>query len=127
MFARSGAFSESKIVHFVTYTYTLKAHMVFASMVGGPEAGLQRKARDAHLDIGALKTSVSRAERLPAPALRLGNPGSAFCCPRPGRQPAVESAAPLSQHHPHDAGGSGSGFGAAPRSEFARQRQSCAR
>ena len=85
MFARSGAFSESKIVHFVTYTYTLKAHVVFATMVCGPEAGLLRKARDAHLDIGALKTSVSRAERSPPPSLRLGYPGSALHRPGTGR------------------------------------------
>jgi hypothetical protein len=56
-----------------------------------------------------------------------GYPGSAFHGPGTGRQPAVESAAPLSRHHPHDAWGSGSGFGAAPRSEFAFQRQPCAR
>src|SRR5262249_36309471 len=64
MFARSGAFSESKIVHFVTYTYTLKAHVVFASMVGGPEAGLLRKARDAHLDaLGATASDRLRWTR----------------------------------------------------------------
>ena len=66
---------------------------------------------------------VRRAERLPATSLRFSNPGSAFCCPGPGRQAAVESAAPLSRHHPHDARGSGSGLGAASRSEFALQRQ----
>src|SRR5260370_25428092 len=44
-------------------------------------------------------------------------------CFRPGRQPAVEPAAPLSRHNPHDARSSGSGLGAAPRSEFALQRQ----
>jgi hypothetical protein len=70
---------------------------------------------------------LSRAERSPASPLRIGYPGSAFHGPGTGRQPAVESAAPLSRHHPHDARGSGSGFGAAPRSEFAFQRQPCAR
>src|SRR6266436_8733409 len=74
-----------------------------------------------------LITDDARAARSPAPSLRIGYPGSAFHGPGTGRQPAVESAAPLSRHHPHDARGSGSGFGAAPRSEFAFQRQPCAR
>src|SRR5262249_25757233 len=70
---------------------------------------------------------LTGAKRPPATSLCFGDSGSAFCCPGAGRQPAVESAAPLSRHHPPDARGSGSGFGAAPRSEFALQRQSCAR
>src|SRR5262249_1185308 len=70
---------------------------------------------------------LTGAKRPPATSLCFGDSGSAFCCPGAGRQPAVESTAPLSRHHPHDARGSGSGFGAAPRSEFALQRQPCAR
>ena len=62
-------------------------------------------------------------KRPPATSLRFRNSGSPFHGPGPGRQPAVESAAPLSRHHPHDARGSGSGLGAAPWSEFALQRK----
>ena len=43
------------------------------------------------------------AERSPPPSLCFSDSGSAFCCPGAGRQPAVESAAPLSRHDPHDA------------------------
>src|SRR5260370_34382529 len=42
---------------------------------------------------------------------------------RPGGHPAVKPTAPLSGQHPHDARSSGSGLGAAPRSEFALQKQ----
>jgi hypothetical protein len=35
-------FSESKIVHFVTYTYTLRG-LVFAAMVGGPMDGAPKR------------------------------------------------------------------------------------
>jgi hypothetical protein len=41
---------------------------------------------------------------------------------RSGGHPAVKPTAPLSGQHPHDARSSG-GLGAAPRSEFALQRQ----
>jgi hypothetical protein len=63
------------------------------------------------------------AERPPPQSLRFSNPGSAFHGPGTGRQPAVESAAPLSRHNPHDARRSGSGLCAAPRSKFALQWQ----
>ena len=48
-----------------------------------------------------------------------------WSCPRSGDRSiaAMEPAAPLSRHHPHDARGSGSGLGAAPGSECALQRQ----
>ena len=81
-----------------------------------------------HILVGCSATALASlnsclAKHPPATSLRFGNSGSAFCCPGSGRQSAVESAAPLSRHHPHDARGSGSGLGAAPRSEFAFQRQ----
>jgi hypothetical protein len=55
---------------------------------------------------------LRRAERLPAP-----------CCG--SARHGIGSA--VSRHHPHDARCSGEGFGAATRSEFAVQRQPCAR
>jgi hypothetical protein len=70
-----------------------------------------------------LRKPRNTAKCLPTPSLRFGNSASAFCCPGTGRQPAVESAAPLSRQHPHDARDSRSSLGAAPRSKFALQRQ----
>ena len=64
---------------------------------------------------------------VPTPSLHFCYPGATGLRFRPGRQPAVEPAAPLSRHNPHDARSSGSGLGAAPRSEFALQRQPCVR
>src|SRR5258708_39783138 len=45
----------------------------------------------------------------------------------PGGHSAVKPAEPLTRHHPHDTRRSGCGLGAAPRSEFALQRQPCVR
>jgi hypothetical protein len=76
-------------------------------------------------------TSSTTSPGIPPPPLRLGDPGSAFCGPGASRHPAVESAAPPSRQHPHDAWCyawcSGSGLGAAPRPELAHQRQPSAR
>jgi hypothetical protein len=55
---------------------------------------------------------------------------TAKCLPTPSLHfcySAVKPAAPLTRHHPHDTRRSGSGLGAAPRSEFALQRQPCVR
>ncbi len=70
-----------------------------------------------------LRKPRNTAKCLPTPSLHFCYPGATGLRFRPGRQPAVEPAAPLSGHNPHDARSSGSGLGAAPRSEFALQRQ----
>jgi hypothetical protein len=74
-----------------------------------------------------LRKPRNTAKCLPTPSLHFCYPGTTALRFRPGRQPAVEPAAPLSGRHPHDARSSGSGLGAAPRSEFALQRQRCVR
>src|SRR6266478_4781796 len=70
-----------------------------------------------------LRKPRNTAKCLPTPSLHFCYPGATGLRFRPGRQPAVEPAAPLSRHNPHDARSSGSGLGAAPRSKFALQRQ----
>jgi hypothetical protein len=70
-----------------------------------------------------LRKPRNTAKCLPTPSLHFCYPGATGLRFRPGRQPAVESAAPLSRHNPHDARDSGSSLGSAPRSEFALQRQ----
>ncbi len=70
-----------------------------------------------------LRKPRNTAKCLPTLSLHFCYPGATGLRFRPGRQPAVEPAAPLSRHNPHDARSSGSGLGAAPRSEFALQRQ----
>ena len=57
----------------------------------------------------AMQIRRKGGSRPPAPSLSFGNSGSASCCP--------------GAHYPHDALASGSGFGAALRSEFTLQRQ----
>jgi hypothetical protein len=62
-------------------------------------------------------------DRKPTPSLCFCDPGATRLRPGPGGHSAMEATAPLSGQHPHDARDSGSGLGAAPRSEFALQRQ----
>src|SRR5258708_4443930 len=62
-------------------------------------------------------------DRKPTPSLCFCDPDATSLRPGPGGHSAVKPAAPLTRHHPHDTRRSGSGLGAAPRSEFALQRQ----
>ena len=70
-----------------------------------------------------LRKPRNTAKCFPTPSLHFCYPGATGLRFRPGRQPAVEPAAPLTRHHPHDTRRSGSGLGASPRLEFALQRQ----
>jgi hypothetical protein len=85
------------------------------------------RARHGVLPLRLSRLSRSRltdlTKSIPPPPLCLGNASASGCSLRPGRQPAVKPAAPFSRHHSHDAWGSGSGLGAAPRSEFPLQWQ----
>src|SRR6266478_5471796 len=94
--------------------------------------GVARRSRRVSVDVRAralwgltrnLRKPRNTAKCLPTPALHFCYPGATGLRFRPGRQPAVEPAAPLSRHNPHDARSSGSGLGAAPWSKFALQRQ----
>jgi hypothetical protein len=70
-----------------------------------------------------LRKPRNTAKCLPTPSLHFCYPGATGLRFRPSGHSAVKPAAPLSRHHSHDARGSGSGLGAAPRSEFPLQRQ----
>src|SRR6266404_1593417 len=50
-----------------------------------------------------LRKPRNTAKCLPTPSLHFCYPGAPGLRFRPGRQPAVEPAAPLSRHNPHDA------------------------
>src|SRR5262245_30484786 len=65
---------------------------------------------------------LTGAKRPPATSLCFGDFWLCLLLSGAGRQSAMEAAAPLSRYHPHDARGSGSRLGAAPRSKFATSK-----
>src|SRR5260370_20489550 len=70
-----------------------------------------------------LRKPRNTAKCPPTLSLHFCYPGATGLRFRLGRQPAVEPAAPLSRHNPHDARSSGSSLGAAPWSKFELQSQ----